>query len=150
MTAKPWDLGIIPCTSGKRPAGLTPLTLYKGGPFALSLRHAQQRCHQVMIMSAHYGLLRLSDPIRYYDAYLPTLTPEQRGALLGRLKHQLPQLAGLRVLSYLPKAYYLALLEADPTIVARFQRPYRKLPSLVLFKTLSNEIKHYGIHPARR
>lgn len=146
-----WGLALIPCTAGKRIDGQTPLSLYKGGPFALMMNHARQRAERIMIMSAKYGLLNLDEPISWYDAFLPNLDPQARARLIVRMRGQIdPGWSQTRVLSYLPKAYYETLLEANPPVVSTFRRPYRKLPSLVLYKILSNEIKNYGTHPSRR
>ena len=149
-----YDAAIIPCTSGKRPDGMTPLTLYKGGPFSLMMRHAAQRCQVILIMSAKYGLLWTDDPVRYYDAYLPDLNADQRKALIYRIRSK-PDMdmvfgPGRRVLSYLPKAYAELLAEALPAAVPVIHRPYSNLPSLSLFKVLSNEIRNYGTQPSRR
>lgn len=154
MKPRTYDFGLIPCTSGKRPDGLTPLTLYKGGPFSLMMRHAQQRCGEILIMSAKYGLLGLQDPVRYYDAYLPDLTEAERAALAWRIKSSEKLLGasapGTRILSYLPRAYHEFLAGAKPEIVGALKRPYANLPSLSLYAVLSHEIKNYGTHPARR
>lgn len=146
-----YDIGVIPCTSGKRPEGLTPLTLYKGGPFSLMMRHAQQRCRVILIMSAKYGLLELTDPVSWYEAYLPELSASERGKLLSLLRAQaLKKLVGRKVLWYPSRGYWEAMAEACPEVIPSVIRPYRKLPSLRLFKVLSNEIKNYGQFPARR
>lgn len=152
--SKPYDLAIIPCTSGKNPEGLTAATLYKGGPFSLMMRHANQRCEAVVIMSAKYGLLRPSDPVRYYDAYLPELNAQERAELIQRIR-DIPWVEAYkakRICSYLPEAYFQCLAEAKPALCASIamRRPYRSLPMLTLYKVLSNEIKQYGKSPARR
>ena len=106
-----YDIGVIPCTSGKRPEGLTPLTLYKGLPFSLMMRHAQQRCRVILIMSAKYGLLELTDPVSWYEAYLPELSASERGKLLSLLRAQaLKKLVGRKVLWYPNRAYWLSLI----------------------------------------
>lgn len=157
---KPYDVAIIPCTSGKHANGLTPLTLYKGGPFKLMMRHAQQRTHSILIMSAKYGLLRLDDPVSYYDAYLPDLDATGRAELIERIRNR-PLVELLLpgeqreddqplVLSYLPKAYHQLLMEALEFSKSKYRRPYANLGMLSLFAVLSNEIKNYGKLPARR
>lgn len=150
MTARCYELGLIPCTKTKNPIGVTPLTLYRSSPFALMLRHAQQRCRRILIMSAKYGLLQPDDRITYYDAYLPTLTPEQRFKLQQDLAAGINRLRLLevnpsQVLCYLPRVYYSCLLEVDALEewVPFIHRPYKSLPSLTLMKVLSNEIKGF-------
>lgn len=151
MNPERWDLALIPCTASKHLTGITPITLYKGGPFSLMMRHAQQRADQILIMSAKYGLLGLGDSVSWYDKYLGNLSPQEHARLVVRLRGQIdPGWSGGRVLSYLPKVYFETLLEANPAVVGAFHRPYRKLPSLRLFKVLSNEIKNYGQSPSRR
>ncbi len=153
MIPRRYELGIIPCTASKNPAGLTPLTLYKGGPFSLMMRHATQRCDRVLIMSAKYGLLDLNDPVRWYEAYLPTLDDPQKAELRARIQQQKITTACTSVfgaISYLPKAYWDFLSSAKPALCADTHRPYKSLPMLTLFKVLSNEVANYGIIPARR
>ena len=155
-----WDLGIIPCTSGKHADGVTPLTLYKGGPFATMIRHAQQRCDHVLIMSAKFGLLRLDDPVSYYDAYLPKLPPQMRERLrertAGQLAENIPQALRKpwnerRVLSYLPEAYHdFLMVVAAESYKHVFRRPYAHLGMLTMIATLSAEIACYGSSPSRR
>lgn len=147
---KQFQLALIPCTAKKNAIGMTPLTLYKGGPFALMMKHAQQRADTILIMSAKYGLLHLSDPVRYYDAYVPNLSQVERVALIERIKKQAQDLGSLSTLSYLPRAYFEVLAEAAPEWSKTIRRPYKTLPSLTLFKVLSNEIKSYGVTPSRR
>jgi len=151
MTPRTYDVGVIPCTSRKRPGGLTPVTLYMGGPFSLMMRHAAQRCRKVIIMSAKYGFIELTAPVRWYEAYLPKLAPHERRLLLDKLREQAPaQFIGKSVLWYPSQVYFDALVEATPTIAAGVTRPYKTLPSLVLYKVLSNEIKCYDSSPSRR
>lgn len=147
-----YALALIPCTAKKRPEGRTPATLYMGGPFSLMMRHAQQRCDAVIIMSALYGLLRLSDPVSYYDAYIPDLDAEERTLLIGRIRGQtwVRSFEGQRICSYLPQEYYALLAEALPELAKTIRRPYAGLPSLVMFRHLSNEIQGYGSCPSRR
>lgn len=154
MTGERYDVALIPCTASKHPTGRTPLTLYKGGPFSLMIRHAQQRAGLILIMSAKYGLIDVNADVFFYNAYLPDLTPQARARLIVRLRQQIDERHTLftegRVLSYLSKAYFTALEEAAPAMASKLRRPYKKLPMLPLFKILSNEIKHYGQHPSRR
>lgn len=156
-----WDLGIIPCTAGKHADGVTPLTLYKGSVFSLMMRHAQQRCDHILIMSAKYGLLRLDDPVSYYDAYLPELEERQREALAFKIRAQLaegiPQTlrkpwSERRILSYLPHAYQALLTEraASPALRHLFRRPYAGIGMLTQAAILAAEISTYGQSPARR
>ena len=150
MIPERWHVGLIPCTNGKNPAGLTPATLYRGGTFSLMMKHASQRCDEIIIMSARYGLLRLSDPVRWYDAYLPNLSPEERAELIVKLQGQAAMLEGRRILSYLTHAYAACFEEALPSIKAR--RPYAGLPHMpAIFQlVLTNEVRNYGTNPARR
>lgn len=163
MTVDPlrprWDLGIIPCTSGKHAEGVTPLTLYKGSGFSLMMRHAQQRCDHILIMSAKFGLIPLDAPVAYYDAYLPTLSPQMRERLRVMVKAQLAEdipkalrkpWGDRRVLSYLPEAYYAFLTEVHPGVACRIRRPYKGLGMLRLSACLAAEIEAYGKNPARR
>lgn len=154
-----WDLGVIPCTAGKNPDGVTPLTLYKGSMFGAMMKHAQQRCDHVLIMSAKFGLLRLNDPVAYYDTYLPDLSPQMRERLKVRVRAQIaegiPQAlrkpwTERRVLSYLPEAYYQFLLEAATGPVSFWSRPYKGLAMFGLINCLTAEIAGYGSQPSRR
>jgi len=154
FTSDRYDLGLVPCTSKKRPDGTTPTSLYMGGPFAAMMKHAQQRCGRILIMSAKYGLLRLDEPVSYYDAYLPDLDQAQRAALIGRVRCQVesmrPWFQHQRILSYLPKAYFELLAEAEPSLCASIRRPYKRMSRLTLIATLSAENKNYGKNPAMR
>lgn len=150
MTARRYELGLIPCTKSKSPVGVTPLTLYRGSVFSTMVRHAQQRCDKILIMSAKYGLLRPDDRITHYDTYLPTLSQEQRSALRGELcvqwwAHRLKEVDPAQVLSYLPKAYYdfLNTTSHFNMWASGIHRPYKNLPMLTLVKVLSNEIKGF-------
>lgn len=154
-----WDLGVIPCTASKRADGVTPLTLYKGPIFKAMVTHACQRCDHILIMSAKFGLLRLDDPVSYYDTYLPDLSPQMREHLKVQVRAQIaegiPQAlrkpwAARRVLSYLPEAYYQFLLEAAPGPVGTWSRPYKGLAMFGLINCLSAEIAGYGSSYARR
>lgn len=154
MTGERYSVAILPCTATKNPTGRTPLTLYRGGPFSLMIRHAQQRADVILIMSAKYGLIDVDADVSFYSAYLPDLTPQARARLLVRLRQQIESRYGLlhdgRVLSYLSKVYYATLTEANQSVAERLRRPYKNLPMLTLYKILSNEIKNYGKNPSRR
>ncbi len=150
MTARCYELGLIPCTKTKNPVGVTALTLYRSSPFSVQLRHAQQRCSRILIMSAKYGLLRLGDRVAFYEAYLPTLTEEQQVALRDELRrkaheHALTRTPPNQVLCYLPRAYYEFLVGTDliSNWAQKIHRPYKSLPTLTLTKVLSNEIKGF-------
>lgn len=143
-----WDVGIVACSSSKHPGGMTPLTLYKGAPFSVTMKHACQRCDRVLIMSAKYGLLDLADPVRYYDTYIGNLSPVERALLWRDIRYadKLPR--GATVLSYLPEAYQKLLDEALPWLVVR--RPYAHIRFITMMAILSKETKNYGKQPARR
>lgn len=149
-----WHVGLVACSASKRPGGLTPLTLYKGAPFSITMQHACQRCDRVLIMSAKYGLLDLHDPVQYYDTYLGDLDAAERLALQRRIYdssklHYLPD--GVRILSYLPEAYHALLVEALPHLASvRVRRPYAHIRSLTMMAILSKEIRNYGKEPSRR
>lgn len=147
-------VALIPCTSGKHATGVTPRTLYKGGPFSMMMKHSQQRCDRVVILSAKYGLLELNDTVSYYDAYIPTLSPAERAALVDRIRGQAAgrfnYLYAAKVISYLPAAYWALLSETLEALAPTIARPYAGLGMLKLLQVLSNEIKHYGTYPARR
>lgn len=144
-----YDLGIIPCTKTKNVNGQTARTLYTGGPFSLFIRHAQQRCTRVVIMSAKYGILQLDHAVNYYDATMATLTIEQRAELLVKLREQLQRYVGLRTLAYVPKVYYEIALEALPPVVGGWDRPYKTMPMLPLWARLKKEIAdHEAENPA--
>lgn len=148
-----YDVGIIPCTSKKRPEGATPVSLYMGTTFSLMMRHAQQRCETVLVLSARYGLLRLTDPVAYYDQHLERLTSQERAALIYRIsaKPWVDLYAGKRILSYLPNAYFDVLAEAKPALAATIRRPYRSVfNNPTIRELLSWEIKNYGKNPAVR
>lgn len=154
-----WDLGIIPCTAGKNPDGVTPLTLYKGATFQTMVKHACQRCDHLLILSAKYGLLRITDPVSYYDAYLPELDDRARQALRLKVRAQLaegiPQAlrkpwGSRRVLSYLPHAYDEFLRLEAPAFRHVFRRPYAGQNMLTLLATLTAEIQAYGKQPSMR
>lgn len=151
MTAPRYQLALIPCTRRKSPVGVTPLTLYRSSGFVTMVKHAQQRCDRILIMSAKYGILGPEDRVAYYDAYLPTLPQEQRSKLALLIAERVEDLELLQinpkaVLSYLPKAYYEFLQEEVPVLKSwapQIRRPYKNLSNLALIKVLSNEIKGF-------
>lgn len=145
-----YDLALIPCSKKKSPVGITPATLYKSAAFSLMLRHAQQRCKQVLIMSARHGLLRLQDRVAPYDAYLPDLTLEQRALLAVEVKAKLLEYEVIsippdRVLSYLPLAYFefLASIDIARDWAREIHRPYKSLGLLTGMKVLSDELHKF-------
>lgn len=144
MTIQLYDVGLIPCTANKNPHGLTPLTLYKGGPLSLMVRHARQRCKRIVIMSAKYGLLEEDAQVQYYDTFIGDLTMEQKLDLIDCVREDLDCIAWKKatVLSYLWKPYWAVFQQANES---RFQlnvrTPYMGIPSLILYKILSNELK---------
>lgn len=150
MTAPCYELGIIPCSKAKNAVGVTPLTLYRTTLFSVMVRHAQQRCGRILIMSAKYGLLRPNDRVAHYDSYLPTLGLQQRERLAGEMLIQwwslhLGEVDPSQVLCYLPKAYFdfMARLVHYQTWAQGLRRPYKSLGVLPLIKVLSNEIKGF-------
>lgn len=145
-----WDAALIPCTKTKNPLATTAGSLYKSAGFTLMVKHAQQRAGRIIIMSALHGLIRPEDRVTMYDSYLPTLSRDERAQLLRKLREQSERLIGLRILSYLPKAYHEALLEAAPGLAGNLHRPYKNLGLMALFGVLSREIKNYGKEPSRR
>lgn len=157
-TSPRYDFGLISCTNRKNPQGMTARTLYTGGIFSTQMRHAQQRCDQVLIMSAKFGLLRPEDQVSYYDAYLPELSPQMRVRLIVRMREQAQRLIWDRmpdgqlptILSYLPKAYAEAFTEADDLLGNLMRRPYQHHAMLQLTALLSAEIVTYGTMEQRR
>lgn len=153
MRVERWAVGLVACSASKRPDGLTPLTLYKGSPFSITMQHACQRCDRVLIMSAKYGLLDLSDPVRYYDTYLGDLDERQRAALCQRIRDG-GKLSGVdpkvRILSYVPEVYHELLIEALPHLAPQIRRPYAHIRSLTMLAILSKETRNYGSNPSRR
>lgn len=150
MTARTYELGLIPCTRSKNPIGVTPLTLYRSSPFSTMMNHARQRCRRILIMSAKYGLLELDDRVAFYEAYLPTLDGFQLAKLKTDLKSKilakrLLEIEPAQVLSYLPKAYYecLASIDVAETWAAGIHRPYKSLSLLTFMKVLSYETKGF-------
>lgn len=160
MTPRRWQVGIIPCTSTKNPNATTARSLYRGGPFATMMTHARQRCDRIFIMSALFGLIPEDHSVHYYDLYLGDHTKAQRAEYLRLLAPQSAELRGMlridpdgsryQVLSYLPQMYHDVLMEADPILKHWYRRPYAHIRSLTMFSILSNEIKNYGLLPARR
>lgn len=131
--------------------GVTPVSLYRSSPFSITMRHAQQRCGRILIMSAKYGLLDLTDRVAYYDWFIATLTESQRTEMVVslHLTVQAKKLVGFeppQVLSYLPALYFQTLAaETGPTWAMRVHRPYKALPSLTMMRVLSNETKGFEI-----
>lgn len=154
MKPERWDIALIPCTKSKNPQATTARMLYKSAGFTLMMKHAAQRTDRILIMSAKYALLELSDQVANYDAYLPTLSRSERQALLDRIWDQTRQrqlITGKRVLSYLPKAYHDALVEVGAISEAKhYARPYKNLNMMALFATLKRETENYGKKPSRR
>lgn len=141
-----YDIGLIPCTATKNPHGLTPLTLYKGGPFSLMVNHARQRCKRIVIMSAKYGLLEENAKVQYYDTFIGDLNEDERRALVRnvQLSFLFDGWQGASILSYLWKPYWAVFnqaLQEFPGLKVRVATPYMGTPSLVLYKVLSNELK---------
>jgi hypothetical protein len=151
VTARRYELGIIPCSKAKNVLGVTPLTLYRSTPFSVMVKHAQQRCGRILIMSAKYGLLKLDDRVANYNTYLPTLRGDHRAKLartIDECAHQLKllEIHPRQVLSYLPEAYYRFLASEVPDLeewASEIRRPYKGLPMINLVKVLSNEIKGF-------
>lgn len=147
--ARTYDLALIPCTKNKNPMGVTPASLYRSSPFSITMRHAQQRCGRVLIMSAKYGLLDLTDRVAYYDWFIATLTEAQRVAMIGELRTSIEAKKLLafdptKTLSYLPALYFQTLAaETGSHWAMHVVRPYKKLPSLTMMKVLSNETKGF-------
>lgn len=147
-----WDLALVPCTRGKNPTGVNAATLYRGGTYSLIMRHATQRARRVMIMSAKHGLVDLDTPMRYYDAFITTISTQERLELIARVRRQAEPLRGLRTLSYLWIPYHQVIMEADVDFGVSCRRPYKGLPTFpaTLQKILTREVASYGTNPARR
>lgn len=150
MTAPCYELGIIPCGRAKNAVGVTPLTLYRSTPFTVMVRHAQQRCGRILIMSAKYGLLRPNDRVAHYDNHLAALSLEQRERLAGEMLiqwwlHHLKEVNPSQVLCYLPKAYFdlMASLAHYRIWCNGLRRPYKNLGMRQLIRVLSNEIQGF-------
>lgn len=150
MKSVRWPLALIPCTARKNPMGLTARTLYSGAGFSLMMRHAQQRCTKILIMSAKYGLLEPDAAVSYYDAFLPELTADQLSKLIELLRWQALGIEEPFVLSYLPRSYHLTLATAAPLLATRCRRPYGNCSTYAITEILFNEIQNYGKNPARR
>lgn len=152
MITDHWDVGLIPCTKAKKPTGINARTLYRGGTFSLLMRHAHQRCDKVMIMSAKYGLVDLDHPMQYYDQFVDAQTTQERLELLAKVRGQIQELKGLRVISYLWHSYHSILVEADPTIANQLRRPYKGIPTMPAYlqAIITREISNYGSRPSRR
>lgn len=151
MNPRRWDVGFISCSASKNPTGTTPTTLYRGTIFAIQMKHAMQRCDQVIIVSAKYGLLQLTDSVSWYDQYLGGMTEDQLASWRSLVASQLGKLPvdlWKTRLSYLPAGYHDQLLLAAPWL-SPMRRPYviRMQPQM---RILFNEIKNYGINPDRR
>lgn len=160
--ALPFNLALIPCTDRKDSrAGGVPMRaahLYSASPrFQLMYRHAMQRASRIVIMSALYGLINPDDEVRYYNAYLPTLSQQDREALRDKVRNQTKALAlqgeALRVLSYLPQAYHDFLVDAggEPLRAGwNMRRPYAGLDMFAQAQVLRLEVAYYGKLPDRR
>ena len=141
--SKLYELAIIACTATKNPMGKTAMTLYRGGPFSLNVRHAQMRADKLLIMSAKYGLLRPDDPVEYYDLYLPDLFGFEREELVELVSQQGKALELLKVgraISYLPLAYFALLEEALPAFAERMDRPFKGVGMMRAWKIMSEEL----------
>lgn len=151
MTADRWDVGFISCSSSKNPSGQTARTLYRGAIFITQFRHALQRCNEVVIVSAKYGLLRPDDHATWYDQYLGNLSPAEmlrwKAMVASQLKPFDPGRWSRR-LSYLPIMYQSAVEEACPELFP-LRSPYR-IRAITQISILSKEIKNYGQIPSRR
>lgn len=84
-------LGLVGC-SGKKLAVPAPAHfLYSASPmFALNYNAAKSRCEEVLIVSAHYGLLQPSEWISPYDFQLKELSPKERLLWLEEIRSKLP------------------------------------------------------------
>lgn len=147
---KPYALALIPCSKRKNAVGITPLTLYTSTSFVTALRHAQQRCDQVLVVSAKYGFLQLQERIAHYEAYLPDLDLSQRAALAVEMRARMIELQVLQtppqqVISYLPAAYFdfLASIDIARDWALQINRPYKRLGFLKVMKVLTDEIRNY-------
>jgi len=97
-------------------------------------------------------LVDLDTPMRYYDAFITTISTQERLELITRVRRQAESLRGLRTLSYLWIPYHQVILEADVEFGVSCQRPYKGLPTFpaTLQKILTREVASYGTNPARR
>ncbi len=138
MSTKKFRLGLIPCGGKKRKelADLRADQLYIGSIFQVIFRHALQNCDEVLIMSARFGLVRVDQRLPYYEAFVKTISIEERRNLIELLQSQDPGLWPRPVCSYLPEAYWQIVEQAIPS--ARFfQRPYKGLRLTTLFAHLT-------------
>ncbi len=152
MKLRRYQLGIIPCTKTKNPVGITPVTLYRSTPFSLMMRHALQRCDQILVLSAKHGFLGLKDHVTFYDASLSDLTREERIALANLTTRQITERGLLeipfgQIHSYLPNTYHDFLISIEPRLAAwgwagGMHRPFAT--SQTLLKALSDEIKAFA------
>lgn len=162
VIAHSFDLALIPCTDRKdAQAGGVPMRavyIYGASPrFQLMLRHAMQRAPRIVIMSAHYGLISPDEQVRYYNAYLPSLSVDDREQLRLRLQVQIASLAlqgrRQRVLSYLPQAYHDFLTEAGGDVLRQawdMRRPFAGLDMFAQAQVLKLEVAYFGKLPDRR
>lgn len=111
-----------------------------------------QRCDKVMIMSAKYGLVSMTEPLRYYDLFINDLDADQLSQLKQKLITQVKELEGKKVLCYLWIPYFEVIRSVAPEIANKFKRPYLGLPTMpaALQAILTREVQNYGIHPSRR
>ncbi len=143
-----YELGIISCGKKKNPLATKARSLYTGTLFRLTLLHALQRCDQVVIMSAKYGLLSPDDNVKFYELHIKTLTWKEKQQLENKIQKQFRSYSECKtVLSYLPKDYQEVFNKAVSQ--TKVFRPYH-LGLHKKTRTLSNEIKNYGKAPSRR
>lgn len=145
-----FDVALIACGAAKNPQAQVARDLYVGTPFKLALRHAEKLAARVYIMSAHYGLLGVSDPVRVYDSFLGNFSDSELRSYAERLRTQVEQKIGhdSQVISYLPSAYQKALSMAAPSL--QVWRPYAGLSMIGFVSRLSKELKHDKTHSAGR
>lgn len=148
MNTPRYDLGVIACSASKYPVAAAPAVgLYKGAPFSIAFKHAQQRCDRILIMSAKHGLVWPQQVLPWYDLFIGSLTEGQKKELVEKMREVVASLALKTVLSYLPQAYHELFIQAVPS--ARISRPY-KLKTPTKCAILSREIQGYGKYPQRR
>lgn len=116
------------------------------------MTHAHQRADRIMIMSAKHGLVDLDTPMRYYDAFITSISTQERLELIAKVRKQVEPLIGLRTISYLWIPYHEVIVEASPHFAGSLRRPYQGLPTMpaTLQKILSREVANYGSCPSRR
>ena len=115
------------------------------------MKHASQRCDRILILSGKHGLISPDAKISWYDSWINTLPPDEYLQLTDRVSHQLQALSEpVAVLCYLPKAYYGLLEDAGIPSTWTIHRPYASVAFTAFKKTFANEIKNYGVLPARR